>query len=148
MRVVSSLSLPALRWLSTAVTPTAIIQRVCRRHRLCARSVGRWSRHVFRSLALFPMSPPPSSPILSKDTCAFSPPSHSLLYCVTVLKCLRETCTSVRLQLPSKCYKLLQKCYKCYRKFMRTYVVYKEYGIRINNINPTFPPPPHSVAVK
>jgi hypothetical protein len=67
-----------------------------------------------------------------------------LLYCVTVLKCLRETCTSVRLQLPSKCYKLLQKnlCYKCYRKFMRTYVVYKEYGIRINNINPTFPPPP------
>ena len=40
----------------------------------------------------------------------------------------------------TSCYKNL--CYKCYRKFMRTYVVYKEYGIRINNINPTFPPPP------
>jgi hypothetical protein len=65
-----------LRWLSTAATPTAIVQRVCRRHRRCVRSVGRWSRHVLRSLALFPVSQPPSSPILSKDTRASSTPPH------------------------------------------------------------------------
>ena len=52
-----------------------------------------------------------------------------VLYCGVVLYTFEKCAARVQL--------FFSQCYKCYRKFMCTYVVYKEYELRINNITIT-----------